>query len=81
MLSGACCAGANAKAKNEISDFLLFSMVKKKGKLVAYAIKRVAAGAHLPTPWFLSRRNVQTIEPTTAWAPDDRADYCLDTRR
>ena len=23
----------------------------------------------------------QTIEPTTAWTPDDRADYCLGTRR
>ena len=37
----------------------------EKGKLGAYAMKRVAAGAHLPTPWFLSLRDVQTIEPTT----------------
>ena len=35
-------------------------------KLGAYAMKRVAAGAHLPTPWF--------FEP--AKRPDDRADYC-----
>ena len=31
-------------------------------------MKRVAAGAHLPTPWL--------FEP--AKRPDDRADYCLD---
>ena len=31
-------------------------------------MKRVAAGAHLPTPWL--------SEP--AKRPDDRADYCLD---
>ena len=40
----------------------------EKGKLGAYAMKRVAAGAHLPTPWVL--------EP--AKRPDDRADYCVD---
>ena len=28
-------------------------------------MKRVAAGAHLPTSGFLSLRNVQTIVPTT----------------
>ena len=39
----------------------------KKGKLGANPMKRVAAGAHLPTPWFLCLRNAQTIEPTTAW--------------
>ena len=38
--------------------------------LEAYAMKRVAAGAHLPTPWL--------FEP--AKRPDDRADYCLDCR-
>ena len=37
------------------------------GKLGAYAIKRVAAGAYLPTPWL--------FEP--AKCPDDKADYCL----
>ena len=31
-------------------------------------MKRVAAGAHLPTPWF--------FEPVKR--PDDRVDYCLD---
>ena len=31
-------------------------------------MRRVAAGAHLPTPWL--------FEP--AKRPDDRADYCLD---
>ena len=31
-------------------------------------MKRVTAGAHRPTSWlFLSLRNAQTIEPTTAW--------------
>ena len=34
----------------------------------AHAIKRVAAGAHLPTPWL--------FEPEKR--PDNRADYCLD---
>ena len=37
---------------------------KNGGKLGAYAMKRIAAGAHLPT--FLSLRNAQTIEPITA---------------
>ena len=41
---------------------------KRKGKLWANAMKRVAAGADLPTPW--------VFEPTKR--PDDRADYCLD---
>ena len=40
---------------------------KRKGKFGAYAMKCVAAGAHLPTPWL--------FEP--AKCPDDRADYCL----
>ena len=40
---------------------------RKKGKLGTYAMKRVAAGAHLPKPWL--------FEP--AKRPDDRADYCL----
>ena len=42
--------------------------MEKKRKLGTYAMKRVAAGAHLPTPWL--------FEP--AKRPDDRADYCLD---
>ena len=44
---------------------------KRKGKLGANAMKCVAAGAHLPTPWF--------FEP--AKRPDVRPDYCLGTRR
>ena len=39
-----------------------------KEKLGAYVMKRVAAGAHLPTPWL--------FEP--AERPDDKTDYCLD---
>ena len=39
--------------------------IDKKRKLGANALKRVAAGAHLPTPWL--------FEP--AKRPDDRADY------
>ena len=31
-------------------------------------MEREAAGAHLPTPWLLRRRNALTIEPITAWA-------------
>ena len=38
-----------------------------KGKLGAHAMKRVAAGAHLLTP-FSPLRNAQAIQPTTAWA-------------
>ena len=41
---------------------------RKNRKLGALASKRVAAAAHLPTPWL--------FEPTKR--PDDRADYCLD---
>ena len=48
-----------------ISAIAVFS--RKKGKMEAYAMKCVAAGAHLPTPWL--------FEP--AKRPDDRTDYCL----
>ena len=41
---------------------------RKKWRVGANAMKRVAAGAHLPTPWH--------FEP--AKRPDDRAAYCLD---
>ena len=41
---------------------------EEKGKLGANAMKRVAAGAHLPTPWFFK----------PAKRPDDRADYYMD---
>ena len=44
-------------------------LVRKERKLGAHAMKRV--GAHLPTPWL--------FEP--AKRPDDRADYCLGSRR
>ena len=44
------------------------SGVRLKVKLETYAMKRVAAGVHHPTPWL--------FEP--AKRPDDRADYCLD---
>ena len=47
------------------------TMKGKKEKLGVNAMKRVAAGAHFPTPWL--------FEP--AERPDDRADYCLCTRR
>ena len=40
---------------------------RKKVKLGAYTMKRVGAGAHLPTLWL--------FEP--AKCPDDRTDYCL----
>ena len=42
--------------------------VTARDKLGAHAMKRVAAGAHLPTTWF--------FEPGKR--PDNRADYCLD---
>ena len=50
-----------------ISLFFLFLNRGEKGKFEAYAMQRVAAGAHLPTHWL--------FEP--AKLPDDRADYCL----
>ena len=34
-----------------ISAVIYAKVRKVKGKLVAYAMKRVAAGAHIPTPW------------------------------
>ena len=46
-------------------------ILRKEGKLGAYAMKRVAAGTHLPTPWL--------FEP--AKRPDDRADYYLEISR
>ena len=48
----------------EIKDFVI---KKEKRKLASYAIKRVATNAHLG---FLSLRNAQTIEPTTARTAD-----------
>ena len=40
---------------------------KKEKKTVAGAMKRIAAGAHLPTLGVLSLRNALTIELTIAW--------------
>ena len=37
----------------------------RKGEDGAHAVKRVAAGAHLPTPWLFEPANSQTIKPTT----------------
>ena len=42
---------------------------KGNGKLRAYAMKRVAAGAHVPTLWLFEH----------AKRADDRANYCLDS--
>ena len=52
----------------KISLHLHIILKEKEEKLGANAMKRVAAGAHLPTPWL--------FEPDKR--PDDRADYCLD---
>ena len=65
---------ANAKEKQDAID-TIYSKENDhsrggKGKLGAYAMERVAAGAHLPTPWL--------FEP--AKRPDDRADYWLECR-
>ena len=46
-------------------------MVLRQRKLGTNAMKRVAAGAHLPTPWL--------FEP--AKRQDDRTDYCLEFMR
>ena len=50
----------------DTEDFHHNSM--KEEMLGAHAMKRVAAGAHLPTPWLFE----------LAKRPDDRADYCLE---
>ena len=46
------------------------SALLEKKEVGAYAIKRVAGGAHLPTPWL--------FEP--AKCPTNKADYFLDSR-
>ena len=53
---------------NKRTHSFLSIRYQEKGKLGANAMKRVAAGAHLPTHW--------QLEP--AKRPDDRAEYCLD---
>ena len=50
-----------------LTDIISFTFCKEKAKLGAYAMKRVVAGAHFPTPWL--------FEP--AKRPDKTADYCL----
>ena len=42
----------------------------RKGKLGAYAMKRVAAGADLPTPWLFEPAKPPTIQPITAGSAD-----------
>ena len=46
----------------------LLTIEQSKRKLGAHAMKRIAAGAHLSTPWLFE----------SAKRPDNRADYCLD---
>ena len=54
----------------------------KRRKMDAYAMKRVAAGAHLPTPWFFEpAKRPDDRADYTAWASDDRSHYCVGTRR
>ena len=53
-----------------LERFCFVHSLCEKEKLGAYAMKRVAAGAHLPTSWL--------FEP--AKLPDDRTDDCLDSR-
>ena len=50
-------------------------------KLGTNAMKRVAAGAHLPTPWIFEPAKRPDDRADYCWIPDDRADYCLGTRR
>ena len=57
-----------SKAANNRLILSLYSEKRKKSKVGAYDLKRLAAGAHLPTP--------RLFEP--AERPVDRADYCLD---
>ena len=45
----------------------ILSEIEKEGKLGAFAMKRVAAGVFLLTPWLFK----------TAERPDDKIDYCL----
>ena len=58
-------------SENTIRVFRLCRRKMEVGKLGTNAMKRVAAGAHLPIPWL--------FEP--AKRPEDRTDYCLDTRQ
>ena len=65
-----CLLPPGQSAHNRVTTSLPAVLAKRKrvkGKLGAYVLNCVAAGAHLPTPWL--------FEP--AKRPDDRADYCL----
>ena len=62
---------APLKYKNEDRALALGEETAPKAVVVGAA---VAAG-------FSSLRNIQTIEPTTARVPDDKADYCPGTTR
>ena len=55
------------KFQNRFSVQLPLSFLKKIKKVGTYAIKCVAAGVHLPTPWLFE----------SAKRPDNIADYCL----
>ena len=44
------------------------SYTGKKGKFVANAMKRVAAGSHLPTPWLFEPAKRPDDKSATAWA-------------
>ena len=48
-----------------VSESDVVTYFEGKGKLGAYAMERVAAGAHLPNPWLFE----------SAKRPDDAADY------
>ena len=54
--------------KANVTGISVQQALLKKEKLGVYAMKRVAAGAHLLTVWLFG----------PAKSPDDRADYCLD---
>ena len=45
-----------------------FSVNMEKRKVGALAMKRVAAGAHLPTPWLFEPAKRSDDKPTTALA-------------
>ena len=65
-LRSVCDAFVQLAEKTQFTIICTIHLTIRREKVVAYAMKRVAAGAHLPTPWL--------FEP--AKRPDDRADYC-----
>ena len=46
--------------------------------LGAHAMERVAAGAHLPTPWLFEPAKRPDDRADYSWVTENRADYCLD---